>query len=94
MTSARSSACLQTSSCGLSGDAPLTSPSTSGCMPPDRSPACQPLSLPPLARRYAQAGDAAGGLLLSFTLTNLDPWNAVELGALSLPLVFQVTLHY
>lgn len=42
------------------------------------------------ARRYAQAWDAAGGLLMSFTIANLDPWNAVELGALSLPLVFQV----
>jgi hypothetical protein len=45
------------------------------------------------ARRYAQAWDAAGGLLMSFTIANLDPWNAVELGALSLPLVFQVLVH-
>ena len=43
-----------------------------------------------MARRYAQAHDAAGGLLMTFTLTNEDPWNAVELGSLSLPLVFQV----
>ncbi|EIE25381.1 hypothetical protein COCSUDRAFT_61600 [Coccomyxa subellipsoidea C-169] len=52
------------------------------------------LGLPPdtkihLLRRYSQAWDKAGGLLVTYTLTNLDPFNAIEIGALSIPLVFQ-----
>ena len=45
-----------------------------------------------LCRRYAQAPGAAGGLLVTYELTNLDPFNAIEIGSLSLPLVFQVRI--
>ncbi|CAL8460615.1 g144 [Coccomyxa elongata] len=41
-----------------------------------------------LVRRYAQAWDT-GGIIVSYALTNLDPFNAIEIGALSIPLVFQ-----
>ena len=45
-----------------------------------------------LCRRYAQAPGAVGGLLVTYELTNLDPFNAIEIGSLSLPLVFQVRI--
>ena len=41
-------------------------------------------------RRYGQALGAAGGLLVTYTLANRDPFNALDIGSLSLPLVFQV----
>ena len=43
-----------------------------------------------LCRRYGQAPGAAGGLLVTYTLANHDPFNALEIGSLSIPLVFQV----
>ena len=45
-----------------------------------------------LCRRYAQAPGAVGGLLVTYELTNFDPFNAIEIGSLSLPLVFQVRI--
>jgi len=45
------------------------------------------------SRHYSQAWDRAGGLLVSYTMTNLDSFNAIEIGALSIPLVFQASRH-
>lgn len=47
--------------------------------------------MPFSSRHYSQAWDRAGGLLVSYTMTNLDPFNAIEIGALSIPLVFQAS---
>ena len=44
-----------------------------------------------MCRRYARAQDAVGGWITTFTMRNLDPYNAVEIGALGMPLCFQVT---
>lgn len=40
-------------------------------------------------RRYSQATDATGGLIISFTLHNQNQFQAVEVGGMELPLAFQ-----
>ena len=47
-----------------------------------------------LCRRYAQAPGEVGGLLVTYQLSNMDPYNALEIGSLSIPLVFQVVLFW
>ncbi|KAK9810984.1 hypothetical protein WJX73_003381 [Symbiochloris irregularis] len=56
----------------------------------DLTPLLGPDSLPIyIERRYWQATDSVGGLIMSFTLHNRDNFSAVEIGALGLPLCFQ-----
>ena len=43
-----------------------------------------------MGRRYAKAQDATGGWIMTFTVHNKDPYNAIEIGALGVPLCFQV----
>lgn len=40
-------------------------------------------------RRYAQAGDGVGGLIVTFTLSNPHHFMGLEVGGLGIPLVFQ-----
>ena len=54
------------------------------------SPESHEACLSYLCRRYAQAPGEAEGLLVTYQLFNLDPYNALEIGSLSVPLVFQV----
>ena len=48
--------------------------------------ACSPLA----CRRYGRPSDTAGGLTMRYVLRNTDAYNALEVGALGLPLCFQV----
>ena len=41
-------------------------------------------------RRYAIAVDAVNSRIIEYTIRNTDPYNALEIGALGLPLCFQV----
>lgn len=43
-----------------------------------------------MRRRYAASNDTVSSLTMMFTLRNEDPYNTLQIGALGLPLCFQV----
>ena len=45
-----------------------------------------------LRRRYAASSDMVHSLTMAFVVTNIDPYNTLQIGALGLPLCFQVVL--